>query len=1401
VDAVADARHAIAEARIASETAILRATGTEGRLRAQVRRRVFFQLSELARHDELIAQIRDVDLPEAQAAAEAARQALDAAHAAYDEAAAAATAVWPDANDQPVLLLPLRLETTYRTAGDSVELWIRAYPDDVHVDSHEPGLTPAERVAADVYAAAVAAAADADGPLAAWRGLVEALGPGRAAWVTEVRRREARGDETAPPRAAVWTRAARAALLPERLVFSGYRRGRLLWRQEGEPIPTDVDLGLAPPGDDGDGGDRAGPWHEAAAWLVDFDAAVARGLAVRVPLTETDLAFDRVTVLGVAPGDGTSAVEDLIEAHTYTDGFAILPTGTPTNNTPESRSGWRSRPPPRTPDEVARQRDDFDPGGLQPAARLARALGIDGAKALVLAPEALHDDGEQLTQHVQAFMGRVVATSRDWAPVAQQPATLPDLEFLREHMVFFVRSRGPLPVLRIGRQPYGVLPATALDLWRGEDVPASIVRGVRSVATAFAVRAGRLPQVGRGPDQAAVLLDILSRRAASRRVHITETSTPDPRSAPPPPTIGAVDLSTAFGLRWPSVPGEEHAVADPPTKELAEFVARRPIAELGAIIDAMVELVRASDPAGEQPSLDELRPRFDALRAALGPVLESSASGVLLPLTVPALHASFFLTFIAELAVHRGADPNEPTVAAFAAMARTLDGLRRDMAALEEEAVKDLGAVERMLCEALDTTSHRLDAWVTSLATARLERLRTLAPVGLRTGAYGWLHDVRPQEPSLRAAHDGYIVAPSLHHATTAAVLRSGWQAHSSLTALAVDLRSGRVRRALALLDGARTGQPLAALLGYRFERGLHESGLDHLIDDYRGAFPLAPQVELGDELMGPARAAVAARNVVDGQALRRGFGTGDRRVDAGDNEGTVGELVAGLDDAVDALGDLLLAESVHHLVGGNPLRAGLSADAIGRGEAVPPELDVVRTPRSSRLITYVAGVLVAASGEDGTGWSATTLGALEPGLERWCAARLGPAVGWEVRVAPDAPAVTLDTLGVGALEAVLGAAADGPLGRRLLRASGAAAVVPGDERLDELLVLCAQLRAVLAGAVPLDESHLDPAGGAGLAAADLGELADRVGGWLGAVRAAASALRAAGDDGSRAAALDALASAGVAVAMRQGDGPPPVPGSPGDDLEARAADVTALLTAADLPASLPAPPRPEDRTATTALEWITAATTLVRRVTGAGFPLLCTLRLGGTEAGRAVTPAHRPAGTPEDAVADAVRDLGRVRPAVRALDDALLGAGVLAGTGPPAWVVAQTPTAAGGAPWIVVGPSAARSCALLAADSGVSPDAVAGFVADTWTELLPDGGADEVAAIAFHHDRPDARAPHALLLAVPPDPERGWCMEDLHAVVDDSFDLARLRGLDLTDLPDLRATLPPTIAFAGTDL
>jgi hypothetical protein len=162
------------------------------------------------------------------------------------------------------------------------------------------------------------------------------------------------------------------------------------------------------------------------------------------------------------------------------------------------------------------------------------------------------------------------------------------------------------------------------------------------------------------------------------------------------------------------------------------------------------------------------------------------------------------------------------------------------------------GRLQRAFAGTLDLCSHRLDAWFTSFATKRLAEIRK-APTasGMLVGGYGWLMglkraaaptaDVPPAGESgvfySLPSNPGFTQTPSLAQASTVAVLRSGYLTHSDANTkdlLAIDLSSERVRLATWLLDGVRQGLPLGALLGYRFERRLHDAHLDAFIPSSR---------------------------------------------------------------------------------------------------------------------------------------------------------------------------------------------------------------------------------------------------------------------------------------------------------------------------------------------------------------------------------------------------------------------------------------------------------------------------------------------------------------------------------------------------------------------------------------
>ena len=1453
VPAIAGLRLAIAAARIEHERLRRLANDAAAELAA-----ANIELDRLGPEQELQARLdaARTAVMDAGTNASAAGSALADARAAYDAAAAAGPRLWTGDPDLPLLLLPVRLETVHRETEHGRELMIRVYPDDVHVDSHEPALTAQELEAGQQYWRAVwAAGPDPDRRALAWRALLDRLGLARAAWTLEALRPAGSPPEASTPvgdvapdpgpfpdvasRTATWTRAPHTRLLPDRFVFSAYQDGQVVWREEGLDIPEQVAVGFAPPAVNEPPRPGGLPWDAASRWLVDYDAAESVGLALTVPDVSDD-GYELLTVIGVIDdddGEGTSAAwQETLRAHQYTDGLALLAVETPTTNTTATRAGWSSRPEPRSPEAVDRQLEAYEINSVQPAAFAASAFGIDGAAVLARAPGALSDHEEPdeiLLRRWHEAIAALAGISDSFKGPHDPPAyvdvsAFDELAPVFEHFVRNVRARGLLPTLRIGQQPYGLLTVSSLDLWRGDDVHPLLIDNITSVLTTFQEMVDRVPQVRSDSDQDRVVLDLLSRRGLSRRMRGGERMRPDPSATRPPSLVGTATAETMFAEQSapdPRFAGSIKSVDDKPSEELLAVLAMRPLANQARVLREYTQRLQLWDPVQGEPEpgvdpgapLHDLLIQYQDLDAALIRLGMDDAREPFYDFA-NCLHSLWSLNSLAARAGRlesAGIELDEFDRkqwdlfrGASAAFSQTSDLL----AELEGRAVADLRRVQRLLLEALDTLSHRIDAWVTSLPAARLLNLRIRRQEGVRVGAYGWLTDVQHSHGGPES--DGYVITPSLHHATTAAVLRSGFLAHSDPRAMAVDSQSWRVRNALAVVDGVRSGQPLGVLLGYQFERALHDRGIDALIAGFRAAYPLAPTVD--PDVDESARVSLGARDVVDGQALRRDLSAVDAAFAGSpgvakpsvaalaqrtgpDDSLAVRRLLAELDETVDAVGDLLLAESVHHLVGGNALRAGLSADAIGRGEDIPQDFDSIRTPRSAEVVTYHLGLLGARGG--GGGWSSDRrLAQLEPTIEGWCRARLRPAAGWafpcDVRGPEDSPGlvtVTLDDLDLCALDVLASALPTGggsPLLVRVLdRAGGLSAAAQltgaGAERMRELVLLCESLRGIIAASSPLLISHLDPRRPDGWAAADLGELHDRVAPWLADVIAAREGLRgalAAPAPEARSAALAVLADLGVAAA-----GP-----ATGADEAGRAGQILAALDAADLVA-LPAPPPTGAATPSEALAWGTAATAAVSAVLGEAVKVVPLLPSG------LVTEAPPP-GADGDRVADWLRDVARVRPRAAALHEALAAASLLAGADDGAFAVRQTggrPGAPPG-PWVATATgaqgAAARASTALQHDGDLDAP-VGGLLVDAWAEPIPrvagDHGPEEIAGMAFHYDRPGARAPQALLVALPPDLSRGWCLEDVHGVVEDTLMLARVRSLDLDDVPELRALLP----------
>ncbi len=310
-----------------------------------------------------------------------------------------------------------------------------------------------------------------------------------------------------PIRQSSWEKPAIADAMPDVwnvILISGTQKTVAQSKPVKLGLATTIDPygGAFPPGSPVDAG---------LQWLINFDTALAAGMAVKIPLTSEQRAagFDRMIVYGLRSRDanGGETLRDLFDAHHYTDGFALVPQGSPTNNTADASSAYSRKDPDYATSFAVERNGPLILGPqVQPDAdgnRFATLLGFDpaGMQNVQYSERKGSRNGSDM---LRALWPATLGYFLSQLMTPGFPADL--IDQAQEYALSHAVPRGPIPNFRVGGTPYGVLPVTALRLYQltaekgAPPIESFLAKSVRQLWNTWLTSATHAPHLQRGQD-------------------------------------------------------------------------------------------------------------------------------------------------------------------------------------------------------------------------------------------------------------------------------------------------------------------------------------------------------------------------------------------------------------------------------------------------------------------------------------------------------------------------------------------------------------------------------------------------------------------------------------------------------------------------------------------------------------------------------------------------------------------------------------------------------------------------------------------------------------------------------------------------------------------------------------
>lgn len=730
-------------------------------------------------------------------------------------------------------------------------------------------------------------------------------------------------------------------------------------------------------------------------WMTDYDLAEKMGMAITLPLDEFKyqrstkkqagsgrpkenrvFCFNSLYVVGVneeKEDECEKIITNLLEAHLYSsDGYDLIKNGTPTNILSDGDDGENTSFD--TSDEALVEKFKYQPINCVSPAPIEEREDIYllekllGLKNTVLGnlknPDKVYMDDIYKGKVVNSILIEIMARDNGLIKIFSENPVLND--FLKNDVL----SRGAYPPIRIGSQPYGILPICDFRNLKMN----SNEKEICAVKSLLLMLTEKWNEVADGLTQ----------------YNGDNNSTDDFLRI-----AGSTPVTSSYQQVLYARQKGDDFLFNPSYFKYGEALYDKGQSFILAVLSILRSKINYNI---KKEDITNILESYDKV-----PVVDDFADDTNVTNNVSSVYKVDY--------------ENNDVLKDLIEKVRT--GMKKKNINIE---IKKDEEIAKLIIEFFDLFSHRLDAWMMGLLNHKLrERIKNRTHK-VAIGAFGWVFNLKETVVNKKNA-DEYILAPSINHAITGAVMRSAYKNSSDnsnkLYNLDVKLTSHRVRDAIKIIEGVQNGLAIGTILGTDIERKMHEYRSTHSLELDEGIYPLRKKYPMVMKSDTSGEITDNDITVINGMQLLLDFKNGKFKfdniftIDIVNKNNALLDILNEVKEEYDALTDVVLSDAVYKLTQGQRDAVDALIQALNLEKNIPmPE--VTEIPITS---AQVDGHTVIALNPKAETKESALIARVEPKIEDWLQRTIGGTENIYITI--EGNEVSIKDLGISASELV----------------------------------------------------------------------------------------------------------------------------------------------------------------------------------------------------------------------------------------------------------------------------------------------------------------------------------------------------------------------------------------------